>query len=142
MRFSATRHQPSKGACFLYSVPQTVAEVYRLFPCCPQPSNSTKSIIHPSSDPVHHHSSLSLPHPLDCLRNTDIIRLELVQTNADRQRCEVEKPHEGLVKTGEAVLGDVVDDDGLETDVGVKEDGAAEDGVHGRVERAGSEGGD
>ena len=39
-------------------------------------------------------------------------------------------------------LGNVVDDDGLEANVRVEENGRAQDGVHGRVERAGGEGSD
>lgn len=38
------------------------------------------------------------------------------------------------------MLGDVIDDDGLNTHVGVDEDRSAEEGIQGGVERAGGEG--
>lgn len=85
---------------------------------------------------------LSLPHPLDGLRNTNVVGLKLVQANADGQRGEVEPPPEEPTEVGPGLLRNVVDDDLLEAHVGVQQDGAAEDGVEGGVERAGGEGGD
>lgn len=46
------------------------------------------------------------------------------------------------MEAGVRALGNVVDDDGLEANVGVQEHGRAQDGVEGGVQRAGSEGGD
>lgn len=87
-------------------------------------------------------SNLCLPNTLDSLRDTDVVCLKLVQTNAYSQGGGVQSPPEQLAQTGVSLLGDVVDDDGLETDVGMDEDGGAEDRVHGGVEGAGSEGRD
>ena len=46
------------------------------------------------------------------------------------------------MEAGVRALGNVVDDDGLEANVGVQEQSRAQDGVEGGVERAGSEGSD
>lgn len=85
---------------------------------------------------------LRLPKSLDSLGDANIVGLELVQSNADGQGSDVEQPAEEGSQTGVSAIGDVVNDDLLETGVGVEEENAGEDGVGGRVERAGGEGGD
>ena len=85
---------------------------------------------------------LSLPDALDGLGKTDIGGLELVKGKANEDGGGVEAPGEELAGGGNALLGDVVDNDVAEAGVGVNKDGGGEDGVHGRVERAGGEGSD
>lgn len=82
-------------------------------------------------------SRLSLPDALDGLGKTDIGGLELVKGKANEDGSGVEAPGEELAGGGNALLGDVVDNNVAEAGVGVDEDGGGEDGVHGRVERAG-----
>lgn len=82
------------------------------------------------------------PNSLDKLSNTNIVCLELVDTNTDGQGRNVEAPPEELVKTGMCSLGDIVDDGLLDTQVGVDEEETGEDGIGGGVEGAGSEGSD
>lgn len=82
-------------------------------------------------------SRLSLPDALDGLGKTDIGGLELVKGKANEDGSGVETPGEELAGGGNALLGDVVDNDVAEAGVGVDEDGGGEDGVHCRVERAG-----
>lgn len=86
--------------------------------------------------------SLRLPHPLDRLRDANVVGLKLVQADADLDGGDVERPPEHLAELRPALLGDVVDDDLLEAHVGVQQEGAAEDGVGGGVQGAGGEGGD
>lgn len=85
---------------------------------------------------------LRLPYTLNGLSDTDIVRLELVQTQADGEGGGVQAPPEQLAQAGVRAVGNVVDDDLLEAHVGVQQDAAAEDGVHGGVQGAGSEGSD
>lgn len=82
-----------------------------------------------------------MPHPRNHLSHTDIRRLKLVQTQGDEGGSGVEAPHNTRADLGHALLGQVVDDDVLEAEVGVDDDEGAEDGVHDRVERPGGEGG-
>lgn len=92
----------------------------------------------PRQVPLPH---LCLPHALDSLGDADVIRLELVQANAYDDGGGIQPPPEQPAQTGVSPLGDVVDDDGLEANVGVDEDGRAQDRVHGGVERARRKGG-
>lgn len=87
-------------------------------------------------------SRLSLPDALDGLGKTDIGGLELVKGKADEDGSGVKAPGEELASSGDALLGNVVDNDVAEAGVGVDEDGGGEDGVHGGVERASGEGSD
>jgi len=82
---------------------------------------------------------LSSPDTLNSLGQTDIIRLELVQTDAGSDGSDVEEPEAGLVGSREATAGHVVDDDGLHARVAVDEQETAENGVEGGVERAAGE---
>ena len=82
---------------------------------------------------------LCRPDPLDSFCDTNVIRLELVQSHANSQGSSVETPPKELPRSGVSLLGDVVDDDGLETHVGVKQDGSAEDSIGGGVQGAGGE---
>lgn len=73
---------------------------------------------------------------------TNIMRLEFIKSNSHNHRGDVERPHGELAPERHALVWQVVDDDGLEADVGVDEDAGAEESVRGRVEGAGGEGGD
>jgi hypothetical protein len=84
--------------------------------------------------------TLCLPKSLDSLSDTDVIGLKLVQANADGDSRQVQTPPEELSQAGVGSLGNVVDDYGLEADVRVQEDGRAQDGVGGGVERTGGKG--
>lgn len=83
-----------------------------------------------------------MPQLADQLGNTDIVRLKLVQAQADKGSNGVEAPGEALAGLWETLLGDVVGDEDLEAEVGVDEEEAAQDGIGGRVEGAGGEGSD
>ena len=82
---------------------------------------------------------LRLPDALHSLGEADIVGLELVQANADDKGGCVETPLEKLACLGIFAVGNVVDDDGLETHVAVDEDGGAQQGIHAGVQRPGSE---
>jgi len=84
--------------------------------------------------------SLCLPESLDSLSDADVIGLKLVQANTNSDSRKVQTPPEELSQAGVGSRGDVVNDDGLEADVGVQEDGRAQDGVGGGVERTGGKG--
>lgn len=101
---------------------------------------------HPISSPpsidVHFPSfrdDLSLPHPLDSLCQANVVGLKLVQTDANQDSGGVEGPHGELAGLGETAVGDIVDEDILETGVRVHEDCAAESGIEHGVQRTGSE---
>lgn len=84
----------------------------------------------------------SLPDALDGLSKTDIGGLELVKGKANEDGSGVKAPGKDLAGLGDALRGNVVDNDVAEASVGVDKDGGGEDGVHGGVERAGGEGSD
>lgn len=85
-------------------------------------------------------STLCLPEPPDSLGNSNVVGLKLVQSHADSDGRKIQAPPEDLSQARVALLGDVVDDDGLEAEVRVQQEGGAQDGVGGGVERAGGEG--
>lgn len=85
-------------------------------------------------------SLLGAPDSLKTLSKTDIVCLELVETNTGGDSGEVQCPHEGLAGLGNTVSGEVVDNASLEADVRVDEDGRDEETVKDGVEGAGSEG--
>lgn len=84
-------------------------------------------------------SCLSLPQSLDGLGDADIAGLVLVEGKADNDGGGVEAPDGSLAGPGCSVLRNVIDDDVLEAGVRVDEEGGAQDGIHGGVERAGGE---
>lgn len=94
----------------------------------------------PPTLPISPIVSSCLPYPLDGLRDTNVVGLELVQANADRQRRRVQRPPRELAELSVRPVGNVVGDDGLEAQVGVDEDRGTQDGVHGGVDGAGREG--
>lgn len=114
------------------------------FPRAPKSKQSAPSRARYQRKPPSHssRSHLCLPDPLDSLCDTHIVRLELVQSHADGDGCQVQGPPECLVEAGPAALGDVVGDDLLEAHVRVEEDGTAEDRIGERVEGPGGERGD
>ena len=65
----------------------------------------------------NHSLSSCRPNSLDSLRQTDVCRLKLVQTNADQDSCGIQAVPKQLAGLRQPLLGDVVDDDGLETHV-------------------------
>jgi len=98
-----------------------------------------------------------VPNPLDCLGNTDIVGLELVKTNTNYKRSQIQAPHQELPHVWHAVVWDIVDNDGsealvrkiwssaiaqhlLESDVRVNENAGGEDRVHDRVQGTSDEG--
>lgn len=83
--------------------------------------------------------NLSSPDPLNRLGNTNIVRLKLVKSHADQHRRALQQPPEKHSRLRQALAGDVVNDHGLEADVGVDEESGTEEGVGGRVEGAGDE---
>jgi hypothetical protein len=104
------------------------------------------------------HRHLRLPHTLDGLRHTNVIRLELVETDSGGESECTQKPVQERTELGDTTLGEVVNDGGpveyeyliqeqrtaltedvLETDVGVNNQERAENGIHDRVQGAGSE---
>lgn len=90
----------------------------------------------PAPAPV---SNLRSPDSLDGLSETDIVGLEFIKSNTDRHSGSLQQPLESLSRLWYAVFWKVIGDAGLEADVGVDEDGGAEDGIHGWVQGAGDE---
>lgn len=82
------------------------------------------------------------PNPLDRLRQANVVRLEFVQTHTDERRRGAKSPVERAPRLGVFRRRDIVGDDVLEAQVRVDEERAAEDGVEGRVEGTGREGGE
>ena len=54
----------------------------------------------------------SMPYPLDCLRDTDIVCLEFVEANTDDQRGQVQCPHERPPQCWVLVNWNIVDHNG------------------------------
>lgn len=96
----------------------------------------------PRVTPTPQSASLCLPDPLDSLRDTNVVGLELVQAHANHHGCDVQAPPKDLARARVPPVGNVVDEYRLETHVGVEEHRAAQDGVRGGVQRAGGKGGD
>lgn len=86
--------------------------------------------------------SLSLPDPLNSLRNTHIICLKLVQSNQHQHGDTLKTPHERLPCGRVFVSGDVVDDHGFETKVRVDDDSGTENCVGNGANGARGEGSD
>lgn len=95
----------------------------------------------PRSQGVADNSSLflSLPEPLNSLRNTNIIRLKLVQPNQHQHCGALETPHECLPHGWMLAFGDVVDDNGFEPKVRVDDDSGTENCVGDGADGAGGE---
>lgn len=51
-----------------------------------------------------------LPDPLDSLSHTNVVRLELVQSNCNRQGHDAKKPVERLLGLGQTFCGDIIGD--------------------------------
>lgn len=85
---------------------------------------------------------LCCPELANSLCNTDIICLERVQRNTQKDGSRAERPHGRITDHGHTLLGEVVNDARLETDVRVDDKKGAEDRVGDGVQRAGGEGGD
>lgn len=86
--------------------------------------------------------SLSLPDPLNSLRNTHIIRLKLVQSNQHQHGDTLKTPHERLPCGRVFVSGDVIDDHGFETKVRVDDDSGTKNCVGNGADGARGEGSD
>jgi len=63
------------------------------------------------------HRALSSPDPLDSLCDANIVRLEFVQSDADQHCRSSESPPEEQSYLGQSLGRDVVDDEGLETNM-------------------------
>lgn len=87
-------------------------------------------------------TALCCPKLANSLCDTDIVCLKRVQRNTKKDGSSTESPHSGVTNHGHALLGEVVDDARLETDVRVDNEKGAEDRVGDGVQRAGGEGGD
>jgi hypothetical protein len=62
-------------------------------------------------------TNLSRPDLLDRLRNTNIVGLELVESNTHRHRRGPQHPSQRLLGLRHAPGGEVVDDHGVEADM-------------------------
>jgi len=80
-----------------------------------------RQIVHPGLNYSRHIRCflrrLRRPDPLDCLDETDISRLKLVESQTDHNSGGVETPSEKLAGTRGALLGHVIGDDVLEASV-------------------------
>lgn len=83
---------------------------------------------------------LRFPELANSLCDTDIIGLKRVQRNAKENGSSTERPHGRVADHGYALLGEVVDDARLETNVRVDDEQGAEDRVGDGVQRASGEG--
>jgi hypothetical protein len=97
--------------------------------------------------PPHRLPKLRLKNHLCCpelansLCDTDIVCLERVQRNTEQDSCATECPHGCVTDHRHTLLGEVVDDARLETDVRVDDEQGAEDRISDGVQRASGEGG-
>lgn len=57
------------------------------------------------------------PNSLDSLCDTNIIRLELVQSNTNHNSSKPQSPPEQNSRLRQSLAGNIIDDDGFETDV-------------------------
>ena len=85
---------------------------------------------------------LCCPELANSLCDTDIVCLERIQRNTEEDSGATERPHGRVTDHGHALLGEVVDDARLETDVRVDDQKSAKDRVGDGVQRASGEGGD
>lgn len=79
---------------------------------------------------------LGRPDPLRGLDESHIRRLELVDSYTGQDGSRVQQPYADLPQDGVTPCGNVVDDDRLDTQVGVNEESCTEDTVQERVEGA------
>lgn len=89
-----------------------------------------------SLQPFHHPTKaacLCSPKPLGSLDQADVSCLELVQSYASQDSRGVQKPVASFAQIGVSLLGDVVDDDGLDTHVRVDKHGSCEEGIQGGI---------
>ena len=94
-------------------------------------------IIFHSYDTYAHLSSL--PNPLNSLRDSNVIRFKLVKSDQHKHRANVQRPPTELPRARNSPGWEVVDNAGLEADVGVCDEQGAEHAVKDWVEGAGSE---
>jgi hypothetical protein len=80
------------------------------------------------------------PDSLNGLGYTNVVRLKLVQSNTNNNCCQFQTPVESLSDLWHTPLWNVISHKSVKTDVRVDEDGTAENGIGGRVERASDEG--
>jgi hypothetical protein len=85
---------------------------------------------------------LCRPELANSLCDTNIVCLKRVQRNTEEDSCATERPHGRVTDHGHALLGEIVDDARLETDVRVDDQKCAKDRVGDGVQRASGEGGD
>lgn len=123
---SVTKYQPSNP--MIHSLKPTIRHI------------KVSSISFPFFFAPSLHHTLCLPDSLDSLSDADVIGLKLVQADANSDSRQVQTPPEELSQARVGSRRDVVNDDGLEADVGVQQDGRAQDGVGGGVERTGGKG--
>lgn len=80
------------------------------------------------------------PQLADSLCDANIVCLERVQSNTHKHGPGAESPHGRVADEWHTLLGEVVDDARLETNVRVDDQQGAEDRVGDGVQRAGGEG--
>lgn len=68
-------------------------------------------------------------------QHTNVVRVELVDADEDAAGCEAEGPGCDLADDGELADVNVVGQDRVKPDVGVRHDGDCEDPVQDRVDR-------
>ena len=86
------------------------------------------------SEKKNRNSTLCCPDTTQSLGHTNIVCLELVQTNSGGEGECAQEPVAGSAELGHTGRREVVDDGGLESDVRVGDDQRAQDGVHDGVE--------
>lgn len=85
---------------------------------------------------------LRSPNPPNTLRQPNIIRLKLIQSNTNHDRGKLQSPIKQLSDIRHPLYGDVIGDEGVETNVGVDQEGAAKQSIRQWVKGTGCEGRD
>lgn len=92
--------------------------------------------------PIHDDPNSGCPYPLDCFCQTHIVRLEFVQSNSHSQSsCPKTPPKQGS-SLWQSLCWNVVDDDGLEPDMGVDYNRGTQNGVCDWIKSSSGERGD
>jgi len=80
---------------------------------------------------------LCSPYAADELRQTDIVRVELINAHAHRERCHAQRPGQDRSERGELAFVDVIHQDGIEPDMTMDDEADAEQAVDEGSVRAG-----
>jgi hypothetical protein len=76
---------------------------------------------------------LCRPNPLDTLRQANIIRLKLIQSNTNHNRSELQSPINQLPRLWQSLRGNIVGDNRFKANVRMDENRCAENSIRQRI---------